>query len=240
MEPETLFKKAQEVSMTEAERAALFARIRALPRSVRSPYTFFSTRLAQQGVAAVLVVSLASGSTALAASSALPGDVLFPVKIHVNERVETLLAVTPESQAHVATAQASRRLEEAEELVHKGRLTKEVTKEVEANFTIKAEEVKRHVKKLRDSNDSSGADRAEKRFKENIDSHLRSFQELKDGEGSTTPSVQDVRDTLERHRNSRGSDHEDRDEEIRSSDSGKGSGGGEDSHSDSDDSSKDD
>lgn len=233
MEPETLFKKAQEVGMTDAERTALTARIRALPRAVRSPYSFLTMRLAQQGVAAVLVVTLAGGSTALAASSALPGDVLFPVKIHVNERVETLLAVTPESQAQVATVQASRRLEEAEELVHKGRLTKEVTKEVEVNFTIKAEEVKRRVKKLRDSNDNSGADRAERRFKENIDSHLRSFQDLKDGEGSTTPGVQDVRDTLERHRDSRGSDHEDHDEEIRSSDSGEDGG---DSHGGSDDS----
>jgi uncharacterized membrane protein YgcG len=224
MEPETLFKKAQDVGMTDAERTALMARTRALPRAVRSPYSFLTTRLAQQGVAAVLVVTLAGGSTALAASSALPGDVLFPVKIHVNERVETLLAVTPESQAQVATVQASRRLEEAEELVHKGRLTQEMTKEVEANFTIKAEEVKKRVKKLRDSNDNSGADQAEKRFKENIDSHLQSFTEFQKGEGSTTPGVNDVRDTLERHRDSRGSDHEDRKEEIRSSDSGKGGG----------------
>ena len=226
MEPKLkkLFEKAQEVSMTPIERVALAERIRALPRATRSPYSFFTIRLIHQGVAAVLIMSLAGVGTAFAASAALPGDVLFPVKINVNERVESLLAVTSQAQAQIAIEQATRRLDEAEELIQKGRLTEEVTREIEDNFTQRAEVVKARVQKLRDERKGERADEAEKKFDERIDSHLESFVKFEDGEGSTTPGVREVRGALERHRESRknrDTDKQGRKEEIRSSDSSK-------------------
>lgn len=206
MEPnlKNLFDTAKQVSLSEGERTALRARFASAPERARSPYTFAHSRLLFQGVAAFLIIVGAGGSTALAASNALPGDVLFPIKVNVNEKVEEILAQTPEAKAAVAAVQADRRLEEAEELVRRGRLTDEVTKEVEERFAKKSEIVKERVKALRESKKDDHADEVEKRFNERIESRFQSFTELEDGEGSTTPGVRKVRDTLERERKSRG------------------------------------
>jgi hypothetical protein len=228
MESEKLFTKAKKVGMTPDERSALQARLATLPQVVRSPYSFFHTRLIQQSVAAVLVVSLVGTSTTFAASNALPGDSLYPVKIHVNEKVESILAVTPAAQAEIAVDQAVRRLDEAEELVHRGRLTPEATREVEDRFIRKSEEVAVRVKALRESNKDDDADKVEDGFSSRVDSRFTSFVKLEDGEGSTTPGVRKVRDTLERHRDSRGKNKEK--EELRKTDQDedKSSGSGRD------------
>src|SRR5438552_3912642 len=61
------------------------------------------------------LIMLASAGTALGAQNALPGDVLYPVKLHVNEKLETALASSPEAKALVSADLAERRLSEADQ-----------------------------------------------------------------------------------------------------------------------------
>src|SRR3989344_7243584 len=85
----------------------------AAEKTVRVWHGLFSTahlRYAIGGFLAVLVVG--AGSVPIAAADALPGDVLYGVKVNVNEEVEGLLAFTTEAKARFAIERIDRRFEE--------------------------------------------------------------------------------------------------------------------------------
>lgn len=88
--------------------------------------------------ASLLIVSIAGASVSYAAERAMPGDMLYPVKMHVNEKFESSIAVTPKARAAVAAKHAERRLKEAEMLAAKSALDP-------ANQKMLASEVKRNV-----------------------------------------------------------------------------------------------
>lgn len=105
-------------------------------RAVHSSYVWFSfissPRFALP-VAVLLVLGLGSG-TAFAARGSLPGDILYPIKINVNERVEVALASTPAAKAVTEEKIAGRRVDEAQTLAAQGRLDATTTQELEDNF----------------------------------------------------------------------------------------------------------
>ncbi len=67
--------------------------------------------------ASLALVGAGGGVLAYAAESALPGDLLYPVKVSVNEPVVTLLQHTPQEKARWAARKLERRLDEARVLV---------------------------------------------------------------------------------------------------------------------------
>jgi hypothetical protein len=101
-------------------------------RAVRSSYFWFSPRFAMP-VAVLLVIGLGTG-TAFAAQGSLPGGILYPVKIHVNEAVEVALANTPEEKAKTEESIADRRVVEAQTLDAQDRLDATTMQELEDNF----------------------------------------------------------------------------------------------------------
>lgn len=142
-------KAAQEIRMSEAEKSAMrFALDRAMaegkavvgapsPMSVtRSPYVFtsffsYQTRMVMAGL---LLFVLVGAGTASAAQGALPGDVLYPIKVRVTERVEVALAGNTAAKAAVETKLAARRVEEAEALAAAGKLDVAAGESIAANF----------------------------------------------------------------------------------------------------------
>jgi hypothetical protein len=123
-------------------RAALYDAVKKTPatlvqevrvvRQVRSSYVWLSPAYAS-AFAAVLIAALGTG-TAYAAQGALPGDLLYPVKININERVEVKLALGDTAKAQAEAALAGRRVSEAQELEAEGRLDATTTQELEDNF----------------------------------------------------------------------------------------------------------
>lgn len=122
------------VRLTMQEKATLRARLSermALnPASplVQSPYHFFIFNhvVLQRTFAALILFVFVAGSgggTSYAAQGALPGDLLYAVKIHVNEFVEIALATTPTAEAEVQAVLAERRVEEAQDLASQGKFT---------------------------------------------------------------------------------------------------------------------
>ena len=81
----------------------------------------------------VLVFGLTAG-TAFAAEGTLPGDLLYPVKVHVTEEVQTALAITPKAKADWQVERAGKRLEEASTLAVQGKLTDANRTEIETNL----------------------------------------------------------------------------------------------------------
>ncbi len=104
-----------------------------------TPYHFFmfhSVALQRTVSAFAVFVFLigSGGGTSYAAQGALPGDVLYAVKIHVNEFVEAALATSPVAKAEVQAVLAERRVEEAQTLASRGMLTEVAATELQIRF----------------------------------------------------------------------------------------------------------
>jgi hypothetical protein len=94
---------------------------------------FFTLRSAPALAAIVVLVGSGAGIS-YAAESAVPGDALYAVKIHVNEPVAAALAFTPEAKAAVNAKIASSRVQEAETLAAEGRLTNDTSAALISDF----------------------------------------------------------------------------------------------------------
>ncbi len=139
MDHESIFDEAKKVALSERDslsmRAQLLSYIREHPSrapfSVRWSGTFSrlsGTRTApgfRLAGAALMIVLVAGAGTSYAAQGALPGEILYPIKINVNEALQASLATTPQEKVALDASLANTRLDEAEELATQGKLTPE-------------------------------------------------------------------------------------------------------------------
>lgn len=117
------------ISLTDEERALLRSRLEVLTRTTHtavptpSPYPYFAffMKPASLFAGALVLVVVSGGGVASAAQGALPGDALYSVKIHVNEKVESALARTPSQKAYVEIEHARERLQEIQLLAAAGK-----------------------------------------------------------------------------------------------------------------------
>ena len=118
----------KELSLTSEERAFMRSYLEELTdapimhASIASPYSYLSFFMQPaRFVAALLVIALVgAGTTASVAEAALPGDVLYGMKIYVNEEVEATLALSPRKKADVEIRHAKERLQEIQLLAASG------------------------------------------------------------------------------------------------------------------------
>ena len=93
---------------------------------------------------AIIIAILLGGGTSFAAENALPGDALYSVKVHVNENVRELVAVSNEAEAKLQAKLAERRLDEAEKLAMEGKLSAETSADLKTRFEEHSESSKEH------------------------------------------------------------------------------------------------
>lgn len=74
-------------------------------------------------VAAFMLFVVCTTGISMAADSALPGDVLYPVKVNFNEQAEAALQFSGDSRARFEVGRLEKRLEEATQLAASGRLS---------------------------------------------------------------------------------------------------------------------
>ena len=92
---------------------------------------------------AVLMLVIASGAgISLAAEGSLPGDILYPIKIEVNEGFREHLARSDEAKMEWFVSVAERRMEETERLASEDRLDDKARATIEANFSENAAKIK--------------------------------------------------------------------------------------------------
>lgn len=77
-----------------------------------------------------------SGGASVAAEYSLPGDLLYPVKVHVTEEVRSVLMFSDESKAGWELERANRREEERTTLETEGRLNAETEAALEAQIEV--------------------------------------------------------------------------------------------------------
>ena len=140
--------QASHIRMSNAEKAAMKANIFGLPAqagvvspvpATASPYFFFSYQF-RMSMAGLLLFIVAGSGTVSAAQNALPGDILYPIKLSINEKAEVALAPTSEAKAEVQARQAERRVDEAQALAVQGRLDEKTAQTLTADFDEHAAE----------------------------------------------------------------------------------------------------
>ncbi len=130
-------------------------------------------------VALALVMMLVFGSSvSYAAESALPGDVLYPVKTLVNEPVRVALATDAEASARVHIDLAERRIEEATILAAEGNLDEETHDELTKSFESHASAANDNIAKTKDSEDSSASVELATTFENRLSAHEAVLAEI--------------------------------------------------------------
>ena len=129
----------------------------------------------------LLIAIMATFGTGAAAEHALPGDLLYPVKIGVNEEVRSVLAFSEDAKAEWELLRSERRLEEAEQLAASNRFTSETRAKVEANFDRHAEKVNERIEKFENEGKTDAAANLSSNFEVSLKTHEQILSKL-DGE----------------------------------------------------------
>ncbi|MEK7669252.1 MAG: DUF5667 domain-containing protein [Patescibacteria group bacterium] len=125
-----------------------------------------------QPMAIILIIALfVGGGTSFAAESALPGDILYPIKVSVNEEVRSFVAISNEAQAEWDARRAERRLEEAEKLAAEGRLNAETRADIESRFESHAEAFQERAKKMETKQDAGTSLEIQSNFEASLKAH---------------------------------------------------------------------
>ncbi len=160
-------KEAQHIRLSEQEkaymRAHIFERVgasrraqEAMRRGRSSRWFVFSARYSM-ALASVFLM-LVGGTTTYAAQGSLPGGMLYPVKIYVNETIKEKLAVSNEAKMSYHTAIAQERLKEAETLASEGRLDARATIAIEENFNDHVAKAEQIAVDLEESDPAAGVE----------------------------------------------------------------------------------
>ncbi len=118
-------------------------------------------------LAGIMGFVLLGGSTSLASQNALPGDVLYPVKVAVTEKIVEAVQFTPDAQAEYATELAVRRLDEATRLTERGEIAEDIEAELTERFDKHASRARTALEVVRAKN-SERAERLAAAFEDAI------------------------------------------------------------------------
>lgn len=141
----------RQIRLGKAEKASILKNVLAVPQAAGyAPekshwWQFFANRrsLSQVWASVALVGALAT-FILYNAESAIPGDLLYSVKVSISEPLRGFLAMSPENKAEWESAKAIRRLDEAADLALKGKLDNKTRSDLENLF-------KMHVDSFNDS-----------------------------------------------------------------------------------------
>lgn len=184
-----------------------------------SPYVYISwVRVRTPVVALCAGLLLTGGGVSAAARQALPGDLLYPMKVEVNERVESALALSSEAKAQVEARQAFRRLDEVERLADRGTLTEETNATLRARFEQKADALDKRLAALDESGRADAAAEVHAKVEAGLDARfeaLISISATKTPATTSRPRITNILNTLfERHEAARAQkEREDRQKE---------------------------
>ncbi len=124
----------------------------------------------------IIILVSATGGTSIAARYSVPGDILYPVKINLNEKMGTFTAVSPEAKATVEAQHINERLSEAEKLSTENKLSETIKTQLESKFSLDLQNTMAHVEKLNSNGDSKKADQV----KADIEKSLQKHKEMVD------------------------------------------------------------
>lgn len=144
-------------------RAALsaYADLHAAPSAPARPGPGFSlvdlfrSRRVYAGALSLVLVVAASTQATFASEKALPGDILYSVKVAFAEPVALALSVSDERKAELAAQYATRRVDEAAALSVRGDLDEETAEELAVRFDEHVAVLARETEELEEGGDAA-------------------------------------------------------------------------------------
>lgn len=160
------------------------------PDNFKKAGIFYSLRFLLKPMTIVLIIALViGGGASFAAENALPGDLLYSVKVNVNEEIKTFLAFSNEAKAKVEAKIAEERLKETAKLVAKGQLNADTRAQIEANFEEFADRVEARVEKMMVEGKTRAALEATSNFEAALHAHEIILEKLAEVNADTSVSV---------------------------------------------------
>lgn len=151
---ESQFKKGKQVKLTSQEKDEMRFRLLSYTRlPIRSEYSILSPYLShikniwnvkafvKVTAGAFILLLVGAGSLTYASEQTLPGDLLYPIKIHVKEEIEVSFASTPVKKVNIQKHRIEKRIDEVRELQKTGELTSEQTETIKEAFVDHAREL---------------------------------------------------------------------------------------------------
>lgn len=126
--------------------------------SIPSPFSIISKfRNIKTMPVLVILGLLMGGSVSFASENTVPGDILFPVKVHINERVRGAVAVTPQAKAEWELHLVERRLDEIEKLATLPEVSSDAKDIAQDNLEKYTERAKERISKFEDEDNDEDA-----------------------------------------------------------------------------------
>jgi hypothetical protein len=223
---EKLNTEARKIFLDKDEKSAIRNILISYSRKSPFIFTFINKRRILVSALVILLLIL-GGGTSYAAERSLPGDILYPIKVNVNEKIAGLAALTPEARVKFEAKIIEKRLEEADKLAQKGNLNKDTKEKVEKGFEKASVELNKNLIKLIDKKDfdniseinsvldatfnshqKSLGEKAKKNAisKSNIDSIMEKIQEKSDKNNEIKNGIEEVKflNEINFDKNSRG------------------------------------
>ena len=183
-------KSARQIRLAAHERDAirqnLVLHMNMVPRIQTEKATWHLFQLKPVMVAGLFLMLLGTGAgVSFAAETALPGDLLYPVKIHVTENIRSLAARNDASRAEWHVERIERRLEEAELLTAADKLDVKTSALLEQTFARQVTRVEDSIKHLETQTDYATAASMSSNYSAALRAHttiLSRLREKKDAE----------------------------------------------------------
>ncbi len=172
-------KGAKHTRLSVAEKAemksVLIRHVKANPVSIHSaiPSPFNINNFRNKKGISILVIGglLMGGTVSFASENTVPGDVLFPVKVHVNENVRGVVAVTSKAKAEWEVRLVERRLEEVEKLAVIPNVSPLVQQIAEENLAQYTKHVEERIAKFEEDEDEEDAMETASKLSEVFNTH---------------------------------------------------------------------
>ncbi len=209
-----LIKDAHRIVLTPADHAAMRSHFTTLlgvgdikPRTAWS--TFFTLhRSFTTSISLALVVALVSSGVAAAAERTMPGDVLYPVKVHVTEEVRSAIARTPVAKAAWETRRLERRLVEAEKIAQQ-KFDPQTLSALNLDINAHTERIQKSIDTMERSGNIQAAAEASSNIEAPLNAHKKILREMKKSQKETAGIIETIEQS-ERFMNARRQNLEER------------------------------
>lgn len=190
-------KKMKAMTLTPVEKATMREwLINAMEQKAKERWWLHPLKHMTSIVAGVLIITITSGSLSYAAENAVPGDVLYPMKVNVNETVRGALKKTPEDQARWEAEKAERRLKEAEMMTMRASMTDEKQAQIQERFRKHADALRTRIAEM----PTPVATAIGQRFEAKLRAHGRALQKMSALHPERTRYMQNLLDDVQDER----------------------------------------
>ncbi len=180
---DNLIKKIKKIKMTPEEKTAIFFKVETFisnnPIKQKNKFQispYFSknnfikiTKIFSTGM---LLMVLGVGGLSYSSASALPGNLLYPIKVNVKEKIEEKLVFTPEKKVELGKKRIETRFTEVESLIKNKKITSEDLIKIESKVKIEKEKIEEKLNEIEEKNPEKINDK-----KEDLENKIKEHQE---------------------------------------------------------------